>query len=74
MRSLPPAEIAVTAIRYGGPENGHLSYSAIGTWAETHQYQLVGPGREVFIVLPESGDESDMVVEIQHPVKATHKY
>ncbi|MGB3295558.1 MAG: MerR family transcriptional regulator [Phormidesmis sp.] len=69
VRSLPPAELAVTAIRFGGPENGHLSYSAIGTWAETHQYQIIGPGREVFIVLPESGGESEMVVEIQYPVK-----
>ncbi len=70
VRSLSPAELAVTAIRFGGPENGHLSYSAIGTWAETHRYQLVGPGRELFVIPPRPGRESEMVVEIQYPVKA----
>ena len=70
VRKLDPVEMAVTAVRYGGPENGHLCYSAIGTWAEKHQYELVGPGREVFIVPPKPGHEDEMVVEIQFPVKA----
>ncbi|MEM1309272.1 MAG: MerR family transcriptional regulator [Cyanobacteria bacterium P01_H01_bin.153] len=70
VRELELVEMAVTAVRYGGPENGHLSYSAIGTWAEKHQYELVGPGREVFIVPPKPGHEDEMVVEIQFPVKA----
>lgn len=69
-RTLPPVEMAVTAVRFGGPENGHLSYSAIGTWAEVHQYKLIGPGREVFIVPPKPGHEAEMVVEIQFPVEA----
>lgn len=70
VQELPAVETAVTAIRYGGPEQGHLAYSAIGTWAENHQYQLTNPGREVFIVPPKAGHESEMVVEIQLPVKA----
>ncbi len=70
VRELEPVEMAVTAVRYGGPENGHLSYSAIGTWAEKHQYELVGPGREIFLVPPKPGHEAEMVVEIQFPVKA----
>ncbi|MFK8185407.1 MAG: MerR family transcriptional regulator [Phormidesmis sp.] len=70
VRALEPVEMALTAVRYGGPENGHLCYSAIGTWAEKHKYELTGPGREVFIVPPEPGHEADMVVEIQFPVKA----
>ncbi|MEO0805234.1 MAG: MerR family transcriptional regulator [Cyanobacteria bacterium J06643_4] len=69
LRSLPFAELAVTAVRFGGPENGHLSYSAIGTWAEKHRYQLIGPGREIFIVPPGPKGEADMVVEVQYPVK-----
>lgn len=69
VRELPPVKTAVTAIRLGGPENGHLSYSAIGAWAETNQYKLIGPGREVFIVPPSPGHESEMVVEIQFPVE-----
>jgi len=69
VRELPPVETAVTAVRFGGPENGHLSYSAIGIWAETNQYKLVGRGREVFIVPPKPGRESEMVVEVQFPVE-----
>lgn len=69
VKELPPVKTAATAVRLGGPENGHLSYSAIGTWAETNQYKLVGRGREVFIVPPKPGYESEMVVEIQFPVE-----
>ncbi|MEO0376072.1 MAG: MerR family transcriptional regulator [Cyanobacteria bacterium P01_A01_bin.17] len=67
---LPPVQTAVTAVRFGGPEKGLHAYGAIGTWAETHQYKLQGPGREVFIVPPKAGHESEMVVEIQFPVVA----
>lgn len=70
VQALPPVEIAVTAVRIGGPENGHLSYSAIGTWVEKNQYRLVGPGREVMLVPPGPSGESDMVMEIQFPVEA----
>ncbi|MDJ0705310.1 MAG: MerR family transcriptional regulator [Leptolyngbyaceae cyanobacterium MO_188.B28] len=70
VRELPPVQTAVTAVRFGGPENGHLCYSAIGAWVETHQFKLIGPGREVFVVPPKPGHESEMVVEIQFPVNA----
>ena len=70
VRELPAVSTAVTAMRFGGPENGHLSYSAIGTWAENHQYRLIGPGREVFVVPPKPGHEAEMAVEIQFPVEA----
>ncbi|MGF1491626.1 MAG: MerR family transcriptional regulator [Microcoleaceae cyanobacterium] len=70
VRDLPAVETAVTAVRFGGPENGHLSYSAIGAWVETHQYKLIGPGREIFVVPPKPGHEAEMVVEIQFPVEA----
>ncbi len=70
VRELPAIQTAVTAIRYGGPEKGHLAYSAVGTWAEKYQYALVGPGREVFVVPPQPDREAEMVVEIQFPVAA----
>ncbi|MGF1514269.1 MAG: MerR family transcriptional regulator [Elainellaceae cyanobacterium] len=70
VRELPAVETAATAIRFGGPENGVHGYSAIGTWVETQQYALAGPGREVFVVPPKLGHESEMVVEIQMPVTA----
>ncbi|MEM9093014.1 MAG: MerR family transcriptional regulator [Cyanobacteria bacterium P01_F01_bin.53] len=70
VRELPPIPTALTAMRFGGPEKGIPCYSAIGTWAEAHQYQLIGPGREVFLVPPKPGHESEMVVEIQYPVTA----
>ncbi|NER82349.1 MAG: MerR family transcriptional regulator [Leptolyngbya sp. SIO1D8] len=71
VRELPSIPTALTAMRFGGPEKGIPCYSAIGTWAETHQYQLIGPGREVFLVPPKPGHESEMVVEIQYPIAAT---
>ena len=69
VRELPQVKTALTAVRLGGPENGHLCYSAIGNWAETNQYKLIDKGREVFIVPPKPGRESEMVVEIQFPVE-----
>lgn len=69
VQALPPVEKALTAVRFGGPEKGVHAYSAIGTWAEMNQYKLNGPGREVFIVPPKPGHESEMVVEIQFPVE-----
>ncbi len=70
VRELPPIPTALTAMRFGGPEKGVPCYGAIGIWAETHQYQLIGPGREVFLVPPKPGHESEMVTEIQYPVTA----
>ena len=70
VRELPSVDKALTAVRFGGPEKGIHAYSAIGTWAEINQYKLIGPGREVFIVPPKPGHESEMVVEIQFPVEA----
>ncbi|MGB0563833.1 MAG: MerR family transcriptional regulator [Spirulinaceae cyanobacterium] len=70
VRELPSIPTALTAMRFGGSEKGIPCYGAIGTWAETHQYQLIGPGREVFLVPPKPGHESEMVAEIQYPVTA----
>ena len=70
VRELPSIPTALTTMRFGGPEKGIPCYGAIGTWAETHQYQLIGPGREVFLVPPKPGHESEMVAEIQYPVTA----
>ncbi|MEM9214498.1 MAG: MerR family transcriptional regulator [Cyanobacteria bacterium P01_F01_bin.150] len=70
VRELPPIQTALTAMRFGGPERGISCHNAIGTWIETNQYQIIGPCREVFIVPPKLGHESEMVVEIQHPIAA----
>ena len=70
VRKLPAVNTAATAMRFGGPEKGLHAYGAIGIWAEINQYTFIGPGREVFIVPPKPGHESEMVVEIQFPVKA----
>ncbi|MEO0533727.1 MAG: MerR family transcriptional regulator [Cyanobacteria bacterium P01_A01_bin.123] len=69
VRELPAVKTAVTAVRFGGPEKGLHAYGAIGAWVELNQYQFIGPGREVFIVPPKPGHESEMVVEIQFPVE-----
>lgn len=70
VRELAPIQTALTTMRFGGPEQGIPCYSALGTWAETHHYQLIGPGREVFLVPPKPAHESEMVTEIQYPVTA----
>lgn len=69
VRELPAVPTAVTAVRFGGPEKGLHAYGAIGTWVEINQYRLAGPGREIFLVPPKPGHESEMVVEIQFPVE-----
>ncbi|MEO0836423.1 MAG: MerR family transcriptional regulator [Cyanobacteria bacterium J06642_3] len=70
VRELPPIQTALTAMRFGGPEQGISCHSAIGNWIETNNYQLVGPCREIFVLPPKPGHESEMIVEIQHPVAA----
>ena len=70
VQELPPIQTALTAMRFGGPEQGISCHRAIGTWIETNQYQITGPCREVFVMPPKSGYESEMIVEIQHPVAA----
>jgi DNA-binding transcriptional MerR regulator len=42
------------------------AYSAIAQWIEDHNYQIVGPPRELYYGSPASGD---LTAEIQFPVK-----
>lgn len=68
-QNLPGTQTMVSAIRVGGIEMSHISYSAIGVWVEENGYQFAGPGREVFLRNPLLGDEGEPVTEIQFPVK-----
>lgn len=69
LRTLPSAPLAVTTIRNGLPQVGHLSYAALGTWVEANGYEFAGPGREIFLVPPLHGKEAETVTEIQFPVR-----
>lgn len=64
---LPGVETAATAVRLGPFENGYEPYAALGRWVEDNDYQLAGPAREEFLVLPTQSPEQ-AVVEIQIPV------
>ena len=66
---LPEIPTAITTARVGGPENAHVGYGSLGTWAEANGYRLVSPGREVFLVPPRPGHQDETIVEIQYPAE-----
>jgi len=67
--TLPAVEEIVTTAYIGRPERGHGCYAAVGTWVENNGYQIVGQGREVYIVPPLPGKEDETVIEIQYPIQ-----
>ncbi len=70
---LSPGELSAaqmaTYVVTGSRFDLHLAYSAIGHWAETNGYALVGGSREMMLHLPQTIDGSDTVMEIQLPVR-----
>jgi DNA-binding transcriptional MerR regulator len=68
VRRLAAVEQMAAVVRVGGFENNCRSYSAIGLWVEENGYAIAGPGREVLIKPPRSGQLDEMVTEIQFPV------
>lgn len=66
--TLSAVDSMATVVRVGGFENNCRSYGAIGLWVEDNGYSIVGPGREVLIKPPRSGQVDEMVTEIQFPV------
>jgi DNA-binding transcriptional MerR regulator len=65
---LPAVETMATTMYMGIPESGHRGYSALGLWAEANGYHFASPSREVFIRLPRSSTENEVLAEIQIPV------
>lgn len=68
IRTLPAVETMATIVHVGGPQNSHLSYGAIANWIEVNGYAFAGEPREIFIELPPSLHQNEIVMEIQVPV------
>lgn len=71
VRTLPPVDTMVTAVRVGMPTTSHQCRAALATWVEGNGYEFDGNGRELFIVPPRPGKEDETVMEIQYPIKKT---
>jgi DNA-binding transcriptional MerR regulator len=67
MRDLPAVEMMATLAHAGRLSDTHRSYGLLGTWVEQQQWQIVGPGRQVLLQLPQP-DHDDAVIELQIPV------
>jgi hypothetical protein len=68
-RELPAVETMATTIVKGPLETIHTGYTEIGKWTEIHGFRLGGQPREICLQLPDDADGSDLVTEIQFPVK-----
>jgi DNA-binding transcriptional MerR regulator len=67
VRDLPAVETMATLAHTGSINDIHRSYGLLGTWVERQQWQIVGPGRQVMLQLPQPGKD-DAVIELQLPV------
>jgi DNA-binding transcriptional MerR regulator len=69
VQRLPAVDVMATTIYTGIPELGHRGYATLGRWAEANDYHFAGPSRELFLRLPHSGVDDEVVAEIQMPVE-----
>lgn len=69
VRTLPAVETMATMVNVGLDYGNHLSYNTLGQWIEVNGYQLVGPGRELFLQMPNPSTEQEAVMEIQFPLE-----
>src|SRR5262245_33392924 len=70
---LPAVALMATVVQVGGFELSCRSYGAIGLWVENNGYRIAGPGREVLLQPPRTGNLDEMVTEIQFPVETLIK-
>lgn len=69
-RELPAAETMATIVVKGALETIHTGYREIGMWTEANGYRLAGVPREIRLQAPQAADGSDLITEIQFPVRA----
>ncbi len=69
---LPAVATMATLVHAGRVSDTHRSYGLLGLWAEQHQWQIVGPGRQILMQLPQPGRD-DAVIEVQLPVLRTEE-
>ncbi len=66
-QALPAVATMATVVHAGRVNDTHQSYSLLGIWAEQHQWQIGGAGRQMLMQLPQPGQD-DAVIEVQLPV------
>ena len=70
---LPPIEHAAVVVRTGPLDETYPEvYRHVAEWIEEHGYVQAGPGREVFIHVPNAETDppsGDVVLEIQRPLR-----
>jgi DNA-binding transcriptional MerR regulator len=66
---LPEAETMASIVVKGALETIHMSYTQVGLWMEQAGYRLAGMARELTLQVPQAADGSDLISEIQFPVK-----
>jgi DNA-binding transcriptional MerR regulator len=68
VHELPAVEQMATIV-HRGMDDHPTTYNALGRWLEQHHYRIVGPGREVVLVLGASTQPETSIVEIAFPVE-----
>lgn len=64
---LPPAESALTTVHRGAMDTITDTWQELVRHAQAQGHQLAGPGREVYVAMPE--DPQEWVTELQQPVE-----
>lgn len=67
MRTVPAVETMATMVCVGIAHH-IMHYATLGTWIEKNNFQLAGPGWEIFLEPLQPGKEDQAVIEIQLPV------
>ncbi len=72
VRQLPAVAEMASLIHHGPFNTLYLSYQEMIKWLDTRGYQIVGPGREIYVYCGEGEsrqDDPSYVTEIQFPVQ-----
>jgi DNA-binding transcriptional MerR regulator len=69
VRTIPAVRTMATLARVGIYNDSVGHYGALGTWIERHDYEIAGPGWEVFLQPFVPGREDEAVIEIRLPVE-----
>jgi DNA-binding transcriptional MerR regulator len=74
MRQLPAVDKMASLIHHGPFNALYQSYNEMLKWLDANAYQIIGPGREIYISTgsgPVHQDDPSYVTEIQFPVQKT---
>ena len=70
---LPAVDQMATFVHVGPMLEAPILYAKFAFWITQHAYEVVGPGREVFIVPPTAPEDPNAVIEIQFPVQQSEE-